>query len=83
MATGFELDSRGVGVLVPVGEYFSLLHVVETGSGAHPASYPMGNLGPFGGCKAPVREVEHSFLTSDEVKKAWIYTSTPPYVFIE
>jgi hypothetical protein len=24
------------------GQTFSLLHIVQTGSGAHPASYPMG-----------------------------------------
>jgi hypothetical protein len=42
VATGYGLDGRGVGVGVPVGEEFSLLHVVQAGSGAHPASYPMG-----------------------------------------
>jgi hypothetical protein len=32
------------GVLLPAGTRdFSLLHSVETGSGAHPASYPMSN----------------------------------------
>jgi hypothetical protein len=31
---------------------FSVLHVVHTGSGAHPASYPMGNGGAFLGGKA-------------------------------
>jgi hypothetical protein len=29
----------------------SLLHSVQTGSGAHPASYPMGTGGSFPGCK--------------------------------
>jgi hypothetical protein len=33
---------RGSGVRVAVGAIFSLLHVVQTGFGAHPASYPMG-----------------------------------------
>jgi hypothetical protein len=34
------------GVRVPVGsENFCLHHLVQTGSGAHPASYPMGNQG--------------------------------------
>jgi hypothetical protein len=42
IATGYGLDDRGVGVRVPVGSEFSLLHVVQTGSGVHPASYPMG-----------------------------------------
>jgi hypothetical protein len=31
----------------------SLLHSVQTGSGAHPASYPMGTGGSFPGGKAP------------------------------
>jgi hypothetical protein len=28
------------------------------------------------------READHSPPTSAEVKKMWIYTSTPPYAFI-
>jgi hypothetical protein len=51
-ATGYGLDDRGVGVRVPVGEEFSLLHVVQTGSGAHPACYPMGTGGSFPRSKA-------------------------------
>jgi hypothetical protein len=31
---------------------FSILHVVQTGSGAHQASYSMGNGGSFPGGKA-------------------------------
>jgi hypothetical protein len=27
------------------------------------------------------REANHSLVTSAEVKKIWIYTSTPPYAF--
>jgi hypothetical protein len=34
-------------LLVPVAQDFSPLHVVQTGSGAHPASYPMGTGGLF------------------------------------
>jgi hypothetical protein len=33
-------------------EEFSFLHVVETGSGIHPASHPMGKGGFFPGDKA-------------------------------
>jgi hypothetical protein len=36
-----------VGVRVPVGQDLSPLHVVQTGSGAHPASNPMGTGGSF------------------------------------
>jgi hypothetical protein len=42
-ATGKGLDGRGVGVWVPVGAGYFVLHVVQTGSGAHPASYRMGS----------------------------------------
>jgi hypothetical protein len=35
--------------------YFSLRHRVQTGSGAHPASYEIGNLGPFSEGKAARR----------------------------
>jgi hypothetical protein len=30
----------------------------------------------------PEREADHSPLASAEVKKIWIYTSTPPYAFM-
>jgi hypothetical protein len=42
------------------------------------ASYPIG----IGGSFSPGREVEHSTPTGAEVKKTWIYTSIPPYVFM-
>jgi hypothetical protein len=32
--------------------------------------------------KRPGREADHSPPTSAEIKKTWIYTSTPPYVFM-
>jgi hypothetical protein len=47
IATAYGLDDREVRVRVPVGSEFSLLHIVQTGSGAHPASYPMGTGGSF------------------------------------
>jgi hypothetical protein len=42
---GSDFDSR-------LGQKFSLLHVVQTGSEAHPASYLMGTRGSFPGGKA-------------------------------
>jgi hypothetical protein len=48
MATGYGLDDREVGVRVPVGARFSLLHLVHTGSGVD----PMGTRGSFPGGKA-------------------------------
>jgi hypothetical protein len=50
IATGYGLDDRAVGVRVPVVKNF--LHVVQTGSRAHPVSYPMGTGGSFPGGKA-------------------------------
>jgi hypothetical protein len=41
-ATGYGSDDRRVGVRVPVGSRIFLLQVVQTRSGVHPASYPMG-----------------------------------------
>jgi hypothetical protein len=79
IATGYGLDDRGVGDRVPVG---SLHHVVQTGSGAHPASYTMGTGDSFSGVKRPGREADHSPPTNAEVKKMWIYTSTPPHGFM-
>jgi hypothetical protein len=61
---------------------FSLLNVVQTGSGVHPNSYPVGTGGSFLGGKATGREVDNSPLASPEVKKMWIYTPTPPYAFM-
>jgi hypothetical protein len=48
---------------------FSLGHRVQTGSGAHPASYPMG-IGDLSlGVKRPRREADHSLPSSAEVKE--------------
>jgi hypothetical protein len=52
IAAGYWLYDRGVGVRVPVRSRISLPHVVQTGSGAHPASYPMGTEGTFPGGNA-------------------------------
>jgi hypothetical protein len=52
IATGYELNDQGVGVRVPVQSRVSLLHVAQTGSGTHTASYSMGTGGSFPGGKA-------------------------------
>jgi len=51
---------------------FSLCHYVQAGSGAHPASYPLGT-----GGKAARHEAGHSHPYTVEVKNAWSCTSTP------
>jgi hypothetical protein len=48
IATGYGLDDRMIGVRFLAGAgNVSLRHRVQTGSGAHPASYPMGYQGLF------------------------------------
>jgi hypothetical protein len=50
---GYGLDDGGSRVRFPAGAGdFSLHHRVQNGSGAHPASYPMGTRGSFPGGKA-------------------------------
>jgi hypothetical protein len=75
MTKGSKFDSR-------YGQKLSLSHIIQTGSGIHPTSYPMvsGPLSP--GVKRPRRESDHSPPTTAEVKKMLIYTSTPPYAFM-
>jgi hypothetical protein len=49
----YGLDDGMVGVRFPAESvYFSLFHRVQTGSGAHSASYPMGTGDSFPGRKA-------------------------------
>jgi hypothetical protein len=78
IVTVYSLADRGSGVRFPAGAVnFSLLHRVQTGSGAYPSSYPMGTRVSFSGVKRPEREIDHSPPSSAEVKNAWSYTSTP------
>jgi hypothetical protein len=53
LALVYGLDDRGSRVRFPAGTgNFSPHHRVQNGSGAHPASYPMGTRGSFTGDKA-------------------------------
>jgi hypothetical protein len=56
---------------------FPLPHAVNTGSGVHPASYPMGTVGCLPGVKRHGFQAVYSPPTSAEVKKTWIYKSSP------
>jgi hypothetical protein len=80
IALGYGLDDRGSRVRFLAGAgNFSLHHRVQNGSGAHPASYPMGTRGSFPGwVKRKGRDVDHLPPPSAEVKNAWSYTSIPP-----
>jgi hypothetical protein len=65
----YGLDDRAIGVRSPAGaKDFSSILCVQTGSGAHPASSPMGTGGPFPGSKTrPGRDADHSSPSSAEV----------------
>jgi hypothetical protein len=54
VTTGYGLDDQGIGIRVLVESKIfplSLLHVVQTGSGVHPTSYPKGTGSFFPGDK--------------------------------
>jgi hypothetical protein len=51
IATGYGLDGQGVRGRVTLGARFTPLHVIQTGSGAHPASSPMATEGSPPGLK--------------------------------
>jgi hypothetical protein len=53
IVSDYGLDDRAIGVRSPAGaKDFSSILYVQTGSGVHPASSPMGTGGPFPGGKA-------------------------------
>jgi hypothetical protein len=55
-----ELTGWASGVPFMAGaESFCLRHRIQTGSGAHPASYSMGTEALFSGVKRPGREADH------------------------
>jgi hypothetical protein len=83
IATSYGLDDRGVGVRVPLGSknfLFSRLSRPALRSTQPPIQWVPGALSL--GVKRPGLEVDHSPPTSAEVKKMWIYTSTPTYAFM-
>jgi hypothetical protein len=69
IVSDYGLDDRVIGVRTPAGaKDLSSILSVQTGSGAHPASCPMGTEGPFPGGKArPERDADHSPPSSAEV----------------
>jgi hypothetical protein len=78
IALGYGLNDRSSRVRFPAGAgNFSLHHLVQNGTGAHTASYPMGTRGCSPGGKA-----DHSSPSSAEVNNGWSYTSTPQYVLM-
>jgi hypothetical protein len=67
--TGWTIGGSGVRFPVGTGN-FSLHHRVENGSGAHPASYPMGTSDSLA-VKWPGREADHTPPSSVEFKE-WV-----------
>jgi hypothetical protein len=53
------------------------VHLVQAVSGFHPSSYRLGTGGLSPWLKQQGREADHSPSATAEVKKTWIYTSTP------
>jgi hypothetical protein len=76
IATGYGLDDREVGVRVQVGSgIFSTSSRPALGPTQPPIQWiPV--------VKRPGRDGDCSPSTSAEVKKMWIYTSTPAYAFM-
>jgi hypothetical protein len=86
IATGYGLDDQGGGSSSPgrVNNFhFSISSRPALLSTQPPIkSYKICTGGSFPGVKRQEREADHSPPTSAEVKKMWIDTSTPPYVFM-
>jgi hypothetical protein len=78
--TVYGQDDRGVGVRVPVRpRIFSSPRRPDWLWGP-PNLLSTGALSP--GVKRLGREADHSPPTNTEVKKMWIYTTTPAYAFM-
>jgi hypothetical protein len=64
--TGYWLD--GQGSIPSKGKIVSLLHNIQAGSGAQPASYPMGTGGDFLGTKLLGLQADPFLPSSAEIK---------------
>jgi hypothetical protein len=76
IATGYGLEDPGF----RQDKTFSLLHSVQTGTQAHPASYPIGTGAISPGVKRPGREADHSPPSSAEVNNGGAIPP-PPHIF--
>jgi hypothetical protein len=84
IATGYGLDDRGVGVRVPLGWkiflYSTLSRPALRSTQPPPIQWVLGSLSPR--IKQPGHEANHSPPASAEIKKTWIYSSTPSYALM-
>jgi len=62
--------------------FSSLRHRIQTGSGSHPACYPMDAAGSIRWGLVTVAWHDHLLPSSAEVKKAWSYILSTPYVYM-
>jgi hypothetical protein len=77
IATGYGLDDLGAGVGVPVeSRMFSSLSRPDQSPSQHIPVVLYAEV------KRPGREADRSPPPSAEVNKMWIYTTTPPCVFM-
>jgi hypothetical protein len=79
-SAGLRAGWSEVRVTVRAGNFFPH-HRVQTGSGAHPASYSMGTKASFPGGKSAGAWSWPLTSSSAEVENAWSYTSNPPIRF--
>jgi hypothetical protein len=81
IAAAYWLNDRGVGVRVPVGSrIFATLSKPTLGSTQPPIQWVSEALSLA--VKRPGRETGHLPPASAEVKKMWIYKSTPTYTLM-
>jgi len=69
-------DDRGIVILFPAGEIFSLLLSFQRGCGANSTAYSKGVGGPLSAIKRPSRETDHSPHFSAQVKNWWSSIAT-------
>jgi hypothetical protein len=69
-------------ITVHIIRCFPFLQSVLTGSGAHPASYPMGSEGSFPKCKGAGTWSWPLTSVLCRSQEWWTYNSTLPYVFM-
>jgi hypothetical protein len=72
---GYELD--GQSSIPGSGKSFSLLHSVQTSSGIHPASYPIGTGDSFSEVKVGGAQSSPFTSTSHRGQECWSYMSIP------